>query len=78
MAVVTHPVTNELLTTADLARIADVVPDTVRVWERAGKITPAFRTPSGISLYRREDAERIAHERATRRADTTPSSPEAV
>jgi DNA-binding transcriptional MerR regulator len=61
-----HPV-NELLTTATFAQVADVVPDTVRVWRRAGKITPAFQTPSGIALYRREDAERIKHERAARR-----------
>ena len=55
----THPA-RELLTTASFALIAGVVPDTVRVWRRSGKVTPAFRTPSGIALYRRADAERIA------------------
>jgi len=59
---ITHPA-KELLTTATFALIAGVVPDTIRVWKRMGKVTPAFQTPSGIALYRREDAERIARTR---------------
>jgi DNA-binding transcriptional MerR regulator len=62
----------ELLTTASFAKITDVVPDTVRLWERRGKITPACKTPSGINLYRRADAERIADERRARRAAAAP------
>lgn len=58
MATIAHPA-EELLTTASLASIAGVVPDTVRLWRRLGKIAPAFLTPSGICLYRREDADRI-------------------
>ena len=58
---VAHPV-GELLTTADAARIAGVVPDTLRLWQRLGKIQPAFQTPSGIRLYRRDDVERRVFE----------------
>lgn len=54
---------NELITTATVATICDVVPDTVRVWKRAGKILPAFETPRGQCLYRRADAERVRDER---------------
>lgn len=60
---IAHPV-EELLTTADAARIAGVVPDTLRLWQRLGKITAAFRTPTGIRLYRRSDIERMVDVRA--------------
>jgi DNA-binding transcriptional MerR regulator len=65
----THPA-RELLTTASFALITGVVPDTVRQWRRAGKVTPAFVTPSGIALYRREDADGIARQRKQERAGT--------
>jgi DNA-binding transcriptional MerR regulator len=48
---------DELITTADAARIAGVVPDTFRLWQRLGKIACAYRTPTGIRLYRRADVE---------------------
>jgi DNA-binding transcriptional MerR regulator len=54
----------ELLTTASVALITGVVPATVRLWERTGKVTPAYRTPSGVCLYLREDAERLRAARA--------------
>jgi DNA-binding transcriptional MerR regulator len=60
-----HPV-DELLTTADAARIAGVVPDTFRLWQRLGRVSEAFRTPTGIRLYRRVDVERMAYERSIR------------
>jgi DNA-binding transcriptional MerR regulator len=56
---IAHPV-DELLTTSDAARIAGVVPDTFRLWQRLGKVSEAFRTPTGIRLYRRHDIERLA------------------
>ena len=49
----------ELLTASDCARLADVVPETVRLWYRTGKLPAAFRTPTGIRLYRRTDIERF-------------------
>jgi DNA-binding transcriptional MerR regulator len=64
---IVHPA-EELLTTASAARIADVVPDTLRLWQRLGKIQPAFVTPTRIHLYRRADVERVVSERAVRRA----------
>ena len=53
----------ELITTAGVARICGVAPDTVRLWERTGKLA-ATRTESGIRLFRREDVEREAARRA--------------
>jgi excisionase family DNA binding protein len=64
----------ELLTTADAARILGVVPATVRLLERAGKL-PALKTPSGQRLFQRDEVQRVADDRrnavssATRRAE---------
>jgi DNA-binding transcriptional MerR regulator len=63
---ITHPA-DELLTTASAARLAGVVPDTLRLWNRLGKIVPAFITPTGVRLYRRDQVERLVRERAARR-----------
>jgi DNA-binding transcriptional MerR regulator len=49
----------ELLTSAAAARVLKRTPDTVRLWRRQRKITPAALTPSGIALYRRADLERL-------------------
>src|SRR5437773_2550504 len=57
-----HP--EELLTTASSARIVGVVPDTVRLWQRLGKIRAAFVTPTGVRLYRRSECERLARARS--------------
>jgi DNA-binding transcriptional MerR regulator len=59
---IAHPA-EELLTTADAARIAGVVPDTFRLWQRLGKVAPAFITPTRIRLYRRSDVERLVEQR---------------
>lgn len=59
----THPV-EELLTTASAATLAGVVPDTFRLWQRLGRVAPAFLTPTGIRLYRRDDVVRVAQARA--------------
>lgn len=53
----------KLLTPGDVARICVVSPDTVRLWERKGKLR-GLRTESGIRLFRRRDVERLAAERA--------------
>lgn len=57
---------NDLLTTRDAARVFDVAPDTIRSWERIGKL-PATRTESGLRVFSRADVERVAAERAERR-----------
>lgn len=55
--------TSEFLSTGDAARRLGVAPDTVRLWERNGCL-PAMRTAGGIRLFRREDVEKVAAERA--------------
>ncbi len=57
--------TSELLTTGDAARILGVSADSVRVYERAGRLA-ATRTAGGVRLFTREDVERLAGERAGR------------
>ena len=62
---------SDLLTTSDVVRLAregdDVVtPDTVRHWERTGKL-PALRVGNGQRLFRRETVEGfLALRRASR------------
>ncbi len=51
------------LSSADAARLLGVVPATVRQMERSGRL-PARRTTGGIRLFRQEDVERLARERA--------------
>jgi hypothetical protein len=70
VASITSPA-DQLLTTSSASLIAHVVPDTFRLWRRLGKITPACITPTGIALYRRQDVERLAEERAARHEPPT-------
>ncbi len=55
-----------LLSPSDAARILGVVPATVRAMAISGRLPPATMTESGIRLFRREDVERLAAERAER------------
>lgn len=55
-----------LLSPSDAARILGVVPATVRAMALSGRLPPATMTESGIRLFRREDVERLASERAER------------
>lgn len=64
----TQFVTGEALTTNDVAKELEVAPATVRLYERVGKLT-ATRTRGGIRLFRAEDVQRLACERAARRAE---------
>lgn len=57
----------DYLLTNGAARLLDVAPQTIRLWERTGKL-PALRTESGVRLFSRCDVERLARERAERRA----------
>ena len=50
------------LLTGDVARILDVSAETVRFWERIGRL-PALKTERGIRIFNRDDVERLAHER---------------
>lgn len=49
-----------LLTVADVARLADLTPDAVRLAETAGRIRAAGRTAGGTRLFCRAEAERFA------------------
>ena len=48
----------KLLTVGAAARLAEVSADTIRSWERDGRLS-ATRTTTGIRLFRRKDVERI-------------------
>lgn len=52
----------ELLTPAEAAAIAQVVPDTIRSWERKG-ILRALKTATGRRLFEKSDVLRVIAER---------------
>jgi DNA-binding transcriptional MerR regulator len=53
---------SDQMLTAEAARLAEVTPATVRLWEKLGKLT-ATRTASGVRLFNRSDVEAIARTR---------------
>jgi DNA-binding transcriptional MerR regulator len=55
---------DEMLT-GEVARLAEVVPATVRLWEKQGKLA-AVRTTSGVRLFNRADVEAIIRSRKAR------------
>ena len=57
----------DLLLTGEAARVLDVSADTIRLWERTGRL-PAVKTARGVRLFDRRDIERLARERAQGRA----------
>jgi excisionase family DNA binding protein len=57
-------VDNELLSTADAAKILGLSADMVRLLAREGRLQPAAQTTRGLRLFRREDVEELAAERA--------------
>ena len=57
-------VENELLSTADAAKILGLSADMVRLLAREGRLLPAAQTTRGLRLFRREDVEELAAERA--------------
>jgi len=60
---------DRLLTCADVAKLLNVVPDTVRDLERHGRIK-AIRTPGGMRLFREDEVQRFVEARKARRALT--------
>jgi excisionase family DNA binding protein len=58
------------LLTSDVARLLSVSSDTVRLWERLGRL-PALKTAGGTRLFDRRDVEQLAREREARRALST-------
>lgn len=57
-----------LITTTTAAKILKTSEGTVRAMKRRGEL-PATRTETGIRLFDRTDVERVAHDRAMRRAE---------
>jgi DNA-binding transcriptional MerR regulator len=60
----------ELLTAGDIARERGVSPDTVRGWERSGKLATAARTPGGVRLFNREAVQQFFDQRAQSQTHT--------
>jgi excisionase family DNA binding protein len=58
-----HEPTNPTLLTSEVARILDVSAETVRLWERQGRLRAA-KTSGGVRLFDRRDVEQLARERA--------------
>jgi excisionase family DNA binding protein len=56
----------DFLLTNETARYLGVSPQTIRVWERLGKIQ-ALTTAGGMRLFHRGDVERLARERQSPR-----------
>jgi len=56
----------KLLTCAEAAKLLDVTPAAVRAMETRGEIK-AFRTLTGVRLFRRSNVEAVARERAKKR-----------
>ena len=54
--------TDPPLLTNEAARILGVTPETVRHWERVGRLA-AVKTARGVRLFDRHDVERLALER---------------
>jgi excisionase family DNA binding protein len=50
------------LLTSEVARILNVTPETVRLWERIGRLH-AVKTARGVRLFDRRDVEHLARER---------------
>jgi len=60
---------SEFLSTNDVAKFLGKARDTILYYERAGKLTP-MRTQGGIRLFRREQVERLAAEKARHSRDS--------
>jgi excisionase family DNA binding protein len=54
---------NRPLLTSEVAKVFGVVPATIRLWERQGRLK-AVKTDGGVRLFNRRDVERLARERA--------------
>ena len=59
-----------IMTTAEVARLLNVVPNTVRGYESAGLLS-ADRTATGVRIFRRHDVESFAKRRAEKLAGSS-------
>jgi DNA-binding transcriptional MerR regulator len=67
----------DFLMSADVARLLDITPATVRDAANAGRLKVAATTPQGVRLFLREDVEAWRVVRDQRRG-ATPVSPAAA
>jgi DNA-binding transcriptional MerR regulator len=52
----------DIVLTGEAARILKVSPETVRLWERHGRLS-ALKTYAGVRVFARSEIERVAAER---------------
>ena len=57
-----------LLASADAAKLLGVTPAAVRLMQKRGELLVAQKTEGGMHLYHRAEVERLAAQRAMRRA----------
>lgn len=57
----------QLLEVGDVARLLNVVPATVRMLARSGRLPVAVTTPRGARLFRAEDVEVLRQARESAR-----------
>ena len=65
------------LLTSEAARILKVSPQTLRLWERLGRID-ALKTAAGVRIFDPRDVERLAQEREARQASRSAPVGDAV
>ncbi|HVL66530.1 MAG TPA: hypothetical protein VM364_04625 [Vicinamibacterales bacterium] len=59
--------TEQLLQSADAARLLDLTPEAIRIAARQGRIAVAMETPRGVRLFTREAVEEYGRSRGRRR-----------
>lgn len=58
---------SELLIASEAAKLLNCTAANIRALERSGKL-PALRTESGVRIFKREDVNRLASERAQQKS----------
>jgi DNA-binding transcriptional MerR regulator len=67
--VITEPA--DLILSSEAARIAQVSVQSIRQWERTGRLRAIAKTSSGLRVFSRADVEQIAREREQRHEPET-------
>jgi excisionase family DNA binding protein len=67
--------TTDPVLSGEAAQILHVSVDTVRLWERLGRLR-AMKTSRGVRLFERRDVERLAREREATAHERTSARPD--